>query len=124
MFIWEIRTHENGLSIVASFSVSFRILQMGIISIFGPVSISLVTRILQIEDCESYKVHRPQAGLTQVSQSVLRIHSTPKERKQEVTGQGYCVHCVYPVALDFQCFTLLSIPNILHSQFLTKSQGN
>ena len=82
MFIREKRTHESRLSIVASFSVSFRILQMGIISIFGPVSISLVTRILQIEDCESYKVHRPQARLAQVSQSVLRIHSTATETEE------------------------------------------
>ena len=79
MFIWKKRAHESGLSIVASFSVSFRILQMGIISIFGPISISLVTMMLQMEDSDFCKFHRPQAGLAQASESVLRIRVTAKE---------------------------------------------
>lgn len=104
------RALESGLSIVASFSVFFRILQMGIASIFGPVSISLVTRILQMEDCDFCKVHGPQAGLAQVSESVLRIHSTAEETENQKD-------IVFPFNLlfpwIFKGFTLLSIPNIL-----------
>lgn len=69
MFTWEKGAHESGLSIVASFSVSFRILQRGIVYIFGPVSIFLVTRILQIEDSDFIKVQGPQGALAQVSES-------------------------------------------------------
>lgn len=106
MFIWKKRAHGSGLSIVASFSVSFRILQMGIISIFGPISISLETRILQMEDYMT-----SVSGLAQASESVLRICVTAKET-EETRGHWPRILCSLfisrPLAFSVFCFTFYS----------------
>lgn len=104
MFIWKKRAHESGLSIVASFSVSFRILQMGIISIFGPISISLETRILQMEDYMTF-VSRACSGLWECAENLRHCEGNRGDKKSLAKDIMFTVYipssCIFSVPFYF-----------------------
>lgn len=106
------RAQERGCSSVVSFSVCFRTLQRSILYASGPVSISLVTRMLHAEDCDFVNAQGPPAA-----GAVLADKEAQETRRncQELSAVGVC-----PSASSVFHSTLCS--NVSESS-LTKGNG-